>query len=47
MWRPHDADAGVTCSGGTPRRGKIIENGINVFERGENLLQNGIVTLWG
>jgi len=24
-----------------PRTGKIIKNGLGVFERGENLLQNG------
>jgi len=24
------------------RRGKIIKNGLHIFERGENLLQNGI-----
>jgi len=24
-----------------PRSGKIIKNGLHVFERGENLLQNG------
>jgi len=27
-----------------PRKGKIIKNGLHVFERGENLLQNGILT---
>jgi len=26
-----------------PRAGKIIENGLHVFERGENLLQNGVL----
>jgi len=26
-----------------PRTGKIIKNGLRVFERGENLLQNGIL----
>jgi len=26
-----------------PRKGKIIKNGLSVFERGENLLQNGIL----
>jgi len=26
-----------------PRSGKIIKNGLRVFERGENLLQNGIL----
>jgi len=26
-----------------PRTGKIIKNGLHVFERGENLLQNGIL----
>jgi len=25
------------------RAGKIIKNGLGVFERGENLLQNGIL----
>jgi len=25
-----------------PRTGKIIKNGFNVFERGENLLQNSV-----
>jgi len=25
-----------------PRTGKIIKNGVDVFERGENLLQNGV-----
>jgi len=25
-----------------PRTGKIIKNGLSVFDRGENLLQNGI-----
>jgi len=28
-----------------PRIGKIIKNGRSVFERGENLLQNGILTI--
>jgi len=28
-----------------PRTGKIIKNGLNLFERGENLLQNGYYTL--
>jgi len=28
-----------------PRTGKIIENSLNVFERGKNLLQNGIQKL--
>jgi len=27
----------------TPRTGKIIRNKFGVFERGENLLQNGIL----
>jgi len=27
----------------TPRTEKIIKNGLRVFERGENLLQNGIL----
>jgi len=27
----------------TPCTGKIIKNGLHVFERGENLLQNGIL----
>jgi len=26
-----------------PRTGKIIKNGLNVFQGGENLLQNGIL----
>jgi len=26
-----------------PRTGEIIKNGLSVFERGENLLQNGIL----
>jgi len=26
-----------------PRTGKIIENGLSVFERGEHFLQNGIL----
>jgi len=26
-----------------PRTGKIIKNSLNVFERGENLLQNAIL----
>jgi len=26
-----------------PRTGKIIKNSLSVFERGENLLQNGIL----
>jgi len=26
-----------------PRTGKIVENGFHVLERGENLLQNGIL----
>jgi len=29
-----------------PRTSKIIKNGVRVFERGENLLQNGIYTLY-
>jgi len=28
-----------------PHTGKIIKNGLRVFERGETLLQNGIVFL--
>jgi len=27
----------------TPRTGKINKNGLNIFERGEILLQNGIL----
>jgi len=34
----HDDD--ITCSGYTD---KIIKNGVSVFERGENWLQNGIL----
>jgi len=26
-----------------PRTGKIMKNGLSVFERGENFLQNGIL----
>jgi len=26
-----------------PRKGEIIKNGLSVFKRGENLLQNGIL----
>jgi len=29
-----------------PRTGKIIKHDLNVFERGENLLQNGILHLF-
>jgi len=29
----------------TPRTGKIIKNGLNVLERGGNLIQNGISKL--
>jgi len=28
-----------------PHKGKIIKNGLGVFERGENLLQNGTLCL--
>jgi len=38
MHARHDAD--VACSSCT---GKIIKNGLRVFERGEHLLQNGIL----
>jgi len=37
VYTRHDADVALA-----PRTGKIIKNGLNVFERGENLLQNGI-----
>jgi len=29
-----------------PRAGKIIKNSLRVFERGENLLQNGVLTFY-
>jgi len=29
-------------AGVAPRTSKLIQNGLNVFERGENLLQNGM-----
>jgi len=29
-----------------PRTGKIIKNDLSVFEKGENLLQNGNYTLY-
>jgi len=37
----HDADVQRLL---TPRTDKIIKNGLNdIFERGENLLQNGVL----
>jgi len=37
-WPTYD----VTCTGVAPRTGKIIKNGLDVFEKGENM-QNGVL----
>jgi len=36
----HDMDGMVLAAAVAPRTGKIVKNGLNVLERGENLLQN-------
>jgi len=39
----HDTDVLVDVVAVAPRTGKVIKHGLNIFERREDLLRNGIL----